>query len=464
MMTGTLHLAALADRSVERHGDWPALWFEGRWWRSVELQDRAHRVAGGLRALGVDAGDRVVVHMANCPEVGLTYQATWRAGAVATPAIFLLPVPELRHVLVDAQATVVVTTAEFVDKAVEASAGLEHVRHVVCVGGDPAALAERGVVPFADLEQAEPSPIVDRADDDLAALLYTGGTTGRAKGVCLSHANLWHCARAAEEAGRVDGITRTLMPLPLAHVYGMTVSVAGGHTVEPSRSILMRWFEPAGFLDLVAAHGAQRATLVPTMLQLLLAQPLEDHDLSSLKVVNCGSAPLPLHLVEAFEARVPSAEVLEGYGLSEVAGIATANRPGDRRLGTVGPPLPGIDLRIVADDGTELPTGEVGEVLVRSPGVMQGYWRAPAATGAALRDGWLHTGDLGSLDEHRAPHHRRPEEGPHHPRWVQRPPQRRRGGPGRASRRARGRSGGAPRRPLRRGGGGLRAAARRGRG
>lgn len=398
-MVGEHNLARLADAAVERHGERPVVWFEGTWHHSGDLQDRVHRVAGGLRNLGVAPGDRVVVHMANCPEVGLTYQATWRAGAVTTPAIFLLPVAELRHVLADAEATVVVTTPEFLDKAVEAAAGLDHLRHVICVDGEASQLAERGVVPFAELEQGDPAPIVARGDDDLAALLYTGGTTGRAKGVRLSHANLWHCARAAEEAGRVTGITRTIMPLPLAHAYGLTVSVAAGHTVEPSDSILLRWFEPDLFLRLVAQHRAQRATVVPTMLQVLLGQPLEDHDLSSLQVVNCGSAPLPAHLVDAFEQRVPSARVLEGYGLSESGGIAATNRPGARRLGTVGTALPGYDIRVVDEDGTEVPTGEVGEVVVRSPGVMQGYWRAPEDTAAAVRDGWLYTGDLGSMDD-----------------------------------------------------------------
>lgn len=398
-MDGEHNLARLADVAVERHGDRPALWFEGTWHSSGELQDRVHRVAGGLRRLGVEPGDRVVVHMANCPEVGLTYQATWRAGAVTTPAIFLLPVLELRHVLADAEATVVVTTPEFVDKVVEAAAGLDHVRHLVCVGGEPSQLAQRGVVSFAELEGDDSSPIVPRADDDLAALLYTGGTTGRAKGVRLSHANLWHCARAAEEAGRVTGVTRTLMPLPLAHAYGLTVSVAAGHTVEASDSILLRWFDPELFLRLVAEHRAQRATVVPTMLQVLLGQPLEEHDLSSLQIVNCGSAPLPAHLVTAFEQRVPSARVLEGYGLSESGGIAATNRPGARRLGTVGTALPGYDIRVVDEEGAGLPAGDVGEVVVRSRGVMQGYWRAPDATATTVRDDWLYTGDLGSLDE-----------------------------------------------------------------
>lgn len=397
-MAGDHNLARLADAAVDRHGDRPSLWFEGQWYRSGDLQDRVHRVAAGLRELDVAAGDRVVVHMANCPEVGITYQATWRAGAVTTPAIFLLPVEELRHVLASSEAAAVVTTPEFVDKVVEAADALDHVRHVICVGEPPASLSGRGVVPFAQLEQAAPSPIVDRADDDLAALLFTGGTTGRAKGVALSHENLWFCARAAEEAGRLEGVTRTIMPLPLAHAYGLTVSVAAGHTVEPSDSILLRWFDPTSFLQLVDDHGAQRATVVPTMLQVLLGMPLEDHDLSSLRIVNCGSAPLPTHLAEAFEQRVPSAEVLEGYGLSESAGIATANRAGARRLGTVGQPLPGYTLRIVDETGQQVPTGEVGEVMISSRGVMQGYWRDPDATDAALRDGWLATGDLGSVD------------------------------------------------------------------
>jgi long-chain acyl-CoA synthetase len=373
------NLGLLAEQAFERHGDYESLWFEGRWHRSGDLHDRAQRVAAGLTDSGVAPGDRVVVFAANCPEVPLLYNAIWRAGAVVTPAIFLLPPPELRHILADSEASLIVASPEFVDAA--------------------RSVADVPVVSTEELPEAEPAPIVARADDDLAALMYTGGTTGRAKGVMLSHANLWEVGRAAQEAGFVPGIARGLIPLPLSHSYGLLVTVVGLHSREPNRTVLMRWFEPSAFLDLLQEHSVQITAVVPSMLQLLLAQPLEDYDLSSLRYLACGAAPLAREAIAELQQRLPQVELREGYGLTETSALVSTNPPGRIRLGSVGLPVPGVDLRIVDDDERELPAGEVGEICCRSPFLMQGYWRAPELTAEAMRAGWFHTGDLGYVDE-----------------------------------------------------------------
>ncbi|MEO8967550.1 MAG: AMP-binding protein, partial [Solirubrobacteraceae bacterium] len=213
---GERNLARLTETAFERRGDHPALLFEGTTHSSAELFARACRTAGGLAELGVTPGDRVTVSMANCPEVGILYSAIWRAGAVVTPGMFLLPEEDLRHQIADSQATVVCTTPEFEDKVRSAAAGLAHVRAVVTTGpgGD-------GLLSLAELETAAAVPIVARGDDDLAALLYTGGTTGRAKGVMLSHANLHYTGTAAHQSAYVPGITRGLGTLPLSHAYGI---------------------------------------------------------------------------------------------------------------------------------------------------------------------------------------------------------------------------------------------------
>jgi long-chain acyl-CoA synthetase len=373
------NLALLAEQAFERHGDHESLWFEGRWHRSGELRDRAQRVAAGLSGLGVAPGDRVVVFAANCPEVPILYNAIWRAGAVVTPAIFLLPAPELRHILVNSEAALVVASPEFVDTA--------------------RSVADVPVVSTDELPEGEPAPIAGRADADLAALMYTGGTTGRAKGVMLSHANLWEVGKAAQKAGHVPGIVRTLTPLPLSHSYGLLVTVVGLHAPELGRGVLMRWFEPSAFLDLVQEHRVQITAVVPSMLQLLLAQPLADYDLSSLRYVACGAAPLAADVVAELERRLPHVELREGYGLTETSALVSTNPPGRIRLGSVGLPVPGVELRIVDDDERPLPPGDVGEICCRSQFLMQGYWRAPELTAEAMRGGWFHTGDLGYVDE-----------------------------------------------------------------
>jgi long-chain acyl-CoA synthetase len=390
---GEHHLGRLAEESFERRGDYPSLLFEGRWHRSGELFDRSRRMAAGLADLGVRPGDRVIVTMANCPEVGITYQALWRAGAVITPATFLLPPPELRHVIADSEASVVVTTPEFIPKVREAVAGLDAVRHVISTE------EADGVLALTTLEEADPRPIVARADDDLAALLYTGGTTGRAKGVMLSHANLHFTGRASHQAAYVAGVNRGLTSLPLSHAYGLLVTLAGLNHPEQAVGVLLRWFDADSFLAMIAEHRLQQGAVVPTMLQLLLSKPLEEHDLSSLRYLTSGGAPLPPEVQEEFRRRLPTVSIRQGYGMTETAALISANPAEHEKAGSVGMPVPGTDLEIRGDDGRPLPANQIGEICCRSPGVMRGYWRAPEATAEALAGGWMHTGDVGYVDD-----------------------------------------------------------------
>jgi long-chain acyl-CoA synthetase len=391
---GERHLGLLAERSFERRGDYPSLLFEGQWHTSGGLWSRSQRLAAGLSELGVAPGERVVVCMANCPEVPIAYQALWLAGAVVTPATFLLPAPDLRHVIADAEARAVITTPEFLDKVTEATDGLDHVRFVICTEA-----AGDGVLALGELERAEPRPVVARADDDLAALLYTGGTTGRAKGVMLSHANLHFTGRASHQAAYVPGVNRGLTSLPLSHAYGLLVTLAGLNHPEQTVGVLMRWFDADGFLALIAEHRLQQGAVVPTMLQLLLSKPLEEHDLSSLRYLTSGGAPLPPEVQEEFRRRLPAVSIRQGYGMTETAALISATPVEHEKAGSVGRPVPGTELEIRGDDGRALPANQIGEICCRSPGVMRGYWRAPEATAEALSGGWMHTGDVGYVDD-----------------------------------------------------------------
>jgi long-chain acyl-CoA synthetase len=381
-------LGRRGEEAVERFDDHRALLFEGQWLTSAELASRARRAARGFTELGVRPGDRVVVVMANCPEVGLSYSALWRAGAVPTPALFLLTEEELRHVVEDSGAVAAVTTPEFLAKVQAAAPGLP----VVVVGGE-------GGVPWEHLEAGTELPLVDRSPEDLAALLYTGGTTGRSKGVALTHAGLDAAGFAASEASFSPGRTSMLLPLPLAHAYGLLVTVGGLHSREPSSAFLMRWFDPAGWVRLVEEHRIQTSALVPSMLQMLLGQPLEEHDLSSLERVSSGAAPLAAEVIAEFERRIPTCQVREGYGCTESSALISTQPVGERKTGSVGKPVQGVQVRIELPDGRDAAPGEDGEICVAGATLMQGYWRSPEATDFALRDGWLHTGDVGHLDE-----------------------------------------------------------------
>ena len=398
------NLARQAELALDRQGDYDALFFEGQWHSSGSLADRAARFAAGLADLGVRPGDRLLVLMANCPEVLITYSAAWRAGAVVTPLIFLVSDHELRNALVDSGAVGVVTTPEFLPKVSAAVAGAPGVRFVVVPGAAPGAVPTPGapgvpVLDFAQVEDAEPGSIVDRSGTDLAALLFTGGTTGRSKGVPLTHANLFWCGWAAQQNTARFNLNSALVPLPLAHAYGLLVFCIGFHRDEGGRTILMRWFDPAGWLKLAEEHRVQSSALVPSMIQMLLGQPLEQADLSELALISSGASPLPEEVLREFEKRVPSATIYEGYGCTESATLISANPLGARRVGSVGLPVAGCEVSIQDDSGEMLAAGQDGEICARSPGVMSGYWHTPDAAANVLAGGWLHTGDIGHLDE-----------------------------------------------------------------
>ena len=388
-----MSLAVLAERSLDRLGDHRSLVFEGAWHTAGELHARAERLAAGLVGTGVRPGDRVVVCMTNCPEVLLAYAALWRAGAVPTPVIAAVTPVELRHVLVDAGAVLVVASEGSLALVAAAVQGL--CVRVLLTGPE---LLPGADLLLEDLAAGGAGPVVPRGDDDLAALLYTGGTTGRAKGVMLSHGGLREIATARAQVFARSGAVDLLLALPLSHVYGLLNAVTRMQLPGPGFVALQRRFDASQWLALATEHRPQAAALVPSMLQLLLREPLEQTDLSALRYVTTGGAPLPVAVREQFERRVPGARVCDGYGCTEVTSTATMNPYDAPRSGSVGPALPGVELRVVDELGEPLPAGADGEVCVRSAGVMQGYWRDPEATAAAVRDGWMHTGDVGRID------------------------------------------------------------------
>jgi long-chain acyl-CoA synthetase len=398
------NLAAQAELAVERQGDYDQLCYEGQWHTNGQLADRAARLATGLAGLGVRPGDRLLVLMANCPEVVITYTAAWRAGAVVTPLIFLVSEDELRHALADSGAVGIVTTVEFLPKVAAALKGAPDVRFVVVPGAAGAGIPDSAapgvpVLDFAQVASAGPGAITSRSGTDLAALLYTGGTTGRSKGVPLTHAGLYWCGSAAHESSVRANVVRSVLPLPLAHAYGLLVLCGGMHRNDQPQTILMRWFDPAGWLKLAQEHRVHGSALVPSMIQMLLSQPLEQADLSELIAISSGAAPLAADVRREFEARVPTALIYEGYGCTEAATFISSNPLDARRVGSVGLPVPGCEVSIQDDAGQVLPANLDGEICVRSPGVMTGYWHTQDSSATVLAGGWLHTGDIGHLDD-----------------------------------------------------------------
>jgi long-chain acyl-CoA synthetase len=384
-----VNLARLGEEGFERYGEHVALAFEGREYTNVEQQRRANQLANALVARGIHPGDRIVVMLSNCPEVLQSYSGILRMGAVVVPVIFLLNAVEVRHVLRDSGARIAITSPELAPKLEDWDG------EVVLVGGEAP-----GATSWEALLSGQPDgfTIVERRDDDIAVILYTAGTTGRPKGVALSHRNLESNARAAAALFELDREQWNLAVLPLSHSYGLTL-LHSGHLLG-TRAVLLRWFTPRLVLETIQQYRVQSMAGVPTMFVYLLQYPeTELFDTSSVKHWGSGAAPLPVEIVEPFERRF-GGRMLEGYGLTEASPIVAAHRySGVRKLGSVGQPIPGVEVRILDDEDRALPTGQIGEIGVRGPNVMLGYYGLPDETARTLRNGWLHTGDMGRLDE-----------------------------------------------------------------
>jgi long-chain acyl-CoA synthetase len=247
--------------------------------------------------------------------------------------------------------------------------------------------------------EPDPEPAV-AADDDVAVLLYTSGTTGRPKGAALTHAGLRHNTRVnATTVQRVGPDDVVVGCLPLFHIFGQTCTMNVAVYAGASLTLIPR-FEPQAVLDAIARDRATVFEGVPTMYATLLLHPgAADADVSTLRMCISGGASLPVEILHGFERRF-GCMVLEGFGMSETSPVVSFNHPDrPRKAGSIGTPIEDVEVRLLDDKGRDVPEGEVGELAVRGPGLMKGYWNRPAETAAAVPDGWLRTGDLARRDQ-----------------------------------------------------------------
>lgn len=382
--------------TAARRSDHPALRAMGSTMTWAELAAVAEAIAGGLYELGVRRGDRIAMILPNCPQFVITYFAAARLGAIAVPINPLLAPAEVVHIAADSGACAVIVVAQTAPLGRAAAAQCPELQHVIISGED----SPQDAVDFASLQACQSKELPEPgAEDDVAALMYTSGTTGRPRGAMLSHTNLLSNARSCIEAVAMSADDRFLTVLPLFHSFGATVCMITP-TVAGATAILLPGFEPLSVLEVIASEKPTIFPGVPSMFALLVRLKSADiPDMSSLRLCISGGAPLPVEIIEPFEARF-GVPLIEGYGPTEASPVVSVNRSVEtRKIGSVGPPLPGVEVEIRDDAGMPLPTGEIGEVCVRGPNVMLGYWNAPEQTAETLRDGWLLTGDLGRLDE-----------------------------------------------------------------
>src|SRR5215213_7010063 len=347
------------------------------------------RAAGMLRAKGVEPGDRVGMQLPNVPYFPIVYFGALRLGAVVVPMNPLLKDREVAYHLSDSDAKVLVAWHGFAEAA---------------EGGCEQAGAECVIAKPGEFEQllggADPvDEVVDRADDDAAVIIYTSGTTGTPKGATLMHSNLASGADTARDLVDAGPDSVALATLPLFHVFGMNSVM---NTAVKARGLLtlLPRFEPAKALEIVERDRVTTFAGVPTMYSALLNHPERDkHDLSSLDLCASGGSALPVEVLRGFDDCF-GAKVLEGYGLSETVGMGSFNLPDrERKPGSIGVPVGGTEIKVVDDDDNEVPQGEPGEIVMRGPFVMAGYWNRDDATEEVMRGGWFHTGDVATIDE-----------------------------------------------------------------
>jgi long-chain acyl-CoA synthetase len=355
-----------------------------------QLDERSGRVAGLLTGLGVEPGDRVALMLPNVPEFPVLYYGVLRAGATVVPMNPLLKAREVEFYLGDSGARVIFAwhaTAGESDKGAEAAGA-----HLVPVATET----------FDRLlgEHAPLMAVSDLADDATAVILYTSGTTGKPKGAELTHANLRrNAAVSASTLFHLEPDDVVMGCLPLFHSFGQT---CGLNAVVGSGACLtlVPRFDPGKALEVIQRDRVTVFEGVPTMYVALLNHPERgDYDVGSLRLCVSGGAALPVEVLRGFEEAF-GCIILEGYGLSETSPVASFNHPGrERKPGSIGTPIEGVEIRVVDPAGQDVPAGGVGEIAIRGHNIMKGYWRHEQATGEAIPDGWFRTGDLARQDE-----------------------------------------------------------------
>jgi fatty-acyl-CoA synthase len=376
--------------------DRTALVFREHAWTYGELNEAATRLANGLIRLGARRGDRVALLGRNSVEWVVAYFAVAKAGAILVPVSYWYKSAELRHVLTDAGSGIVIAAVDHADVVLEAVDALEPPPRVVWIGDAPLGITTGELI--ANSSDVEPDSGVRETDPH--AILYTSGTTGAPKGAVLSHrAHVLHASTWAAET-RAERDDTYLCTYPLFHTGGTDCGILPPLYVG-ARVVVLPWPDADAILDAIERYRVTAFRAVPTIWKRLMAHPeLGRRDLSSLRRVIAGSDAMPRELIEQIRRRIPHAAYLQNYGLTEAGPVLTFLRPEDppSAYGSNGLPHPQAEIRVVAEDGTVLPSGAVGEIVARTEHVMEGYWNLPDRTADALRDGWLHTGDLGYLD------------------------------------------------------------------
>ncbi len=391
-----MNIAAILPATVSRVPEKTAFVFQDKPITFQALHDFSERLAWGLQKRGVRSGDRVAVFAPNCLEFVLAWLATVKLGAIFVPVNIMLKEREARYILENAEVHTLIFHQSQVEVVSHLRSHLRHLQNLVVIGGQMGGEAYL----FNDLLETKPprEMMVDCKPDDPATIIYTSGTTGYPKGAMITHANFDHNVRAIIKALNLDEGMIRVSVTPLFHAMGLTVNMIAVMMLGAT-AVIQAKLDLEEFLRANEKYRAAMVSGAPALHYLLVNDPrTANYNLSSWKVAMSGSAPLPVEILRRFEEKF-KIPMVEAYGLTEVTTAATANPVfGLRKPGSVGLPLSDLEVKIFNDQEQEVPTGEIGEVVIRGPSVMKGYYKDPEATAETLKGGWLHTGDLGKID------------------------------------------------------------------
>ncbi len=390
--------------------DKAAIVFEDKRYTFSQLSERVNRLANGLLKLGIKKGDRVAFLQVNCNQCVETYFAVAKTGAIYMPLNFRAKGNELSYMINTAEATALLAGDRYIPLIDSVRPELKYLKHTIAIENK-----HDDFLYYEDIISSSPADevVTEIDENDTTILLYTAGTTGFPKGVMLSHNSFAIYVMENVTPADPESNEGNILTVPLYHVAGiqaMMAAIYGGRTL-----VMERQFEPAEWMELVEGEKANRAMMVPTMLKQLLDHPdFDKHDLSSIKVITYGAAPMPIPVIRKALEVFPGVSFINAFGQTETASTITALGPEDhvlsgteeekekklKRLASIGKPMSDVEMKVVDDDGKELPVDEVGEILARGPRVMTGYWKDEEKTAKTIdKDGWVHTGDVGYVDE-----------------------------------------------------------------
>ncbi|MEA5602788.1 long-chain fatty acid--CoA ligase [Nostoc sp. UHCC 0252] len=387
-----MNIANHIERGDRLYPEKIALVFEDKLFTYKQLNQLVNRVANGLHGLGIEKGDRVILFLPNIPEFIICYLGILKIGAVVVSVNVMLKSNEVSYIFNDCTAKAIITTESLVENVPEVD--LPELEHILIAEGS----ARKGISLAKVMENASPNAYAIEIDRHApASIVYTSGTTGFPKGATLSHGNIISNMYSQNRCCGMQPDDRLLLYLPLFHCFGQNAILNAALNVCAT-IILQRRFDLEQVLNAIANHQVTMFFGVPTVFINLLNSDLSSHNLNSVRYYFSAAAPMPIEVAQTWQDKY-GIVINEGYGLTETSPCASYNHDLKYKLGSIGAPIENVEMKVIDTKGNQVELGELGQIVIKGPNVMLGYWNRPFETAEVIKDGWFHTGDIGRVDE-----------------------------------------------------------------